>query len=118
MISIEFRCHEMNEETSAFDYKAAGIYTHGVGSDIKKASGGQFPLNMSYFIVNRFDGKNDGLMGDKSSVWGQDYDFLENKKKRGISHGDMIDLDRENIPGFDVREYYVKLVENLKNRRL
>lgn len=108
----------MNEETSAFDYKAAGIYTHGVGSAIKKASGGQFPLNMSYFIVNRFDGKNDGLMGDKSSVWGQDYDFLENKKKRGISHGDMIDLNRENIPGFDVREYYVKLVENLKNRRL
>jgi len=112
------RCREMDAETSLFDYQKAGIYTHGVGSAMKKASGGQFPLNMSYHLVNRFDGKNDGLVGDKSSVWGQDYTFLENNKKRGISHGDMIDLNRENIPGFDVREFYVKLVEDLKNRGL
>ena len=34
---------------------------------------------------------------------------------RGISHGDMIDLNRENIDGFDVREFYVQLVSDLKN---
>ena len=28
----------------------------------------------------------------------------------------MIDLNRENIPGFDVREFYVKLVHDLKER--
>ena len=33
---------------------------------------------------------------------------------RGISHGDMIDLNRENIREFDVREFYVQLVAKLK----
>ena len=28
----------------------------------------------------------------------------------------MIDLNRENIPGFDVREFYVELVADLKQR--
>ena len=32
--------------------------------------------------------------------------------------GDMIDLNRENIRGFDVREFYVQLVANLKERGL
>ena len=31
-----------------------------------------------------------------------------------ISHGDMIDLTREDYQGFDVLEFYVKLVEELK----
>lgn len=26
----------------------------------------------------------------------------------------MVDLNRENIPGFDVREFYVQLVSRLK----
>ena len=30
------------------------------------------------------------------------------KEHRGISHGDMIDLNRENIRDFDVREFYVR----------
>ena len=30
----------------------------------------------------------------------------------------MIDLNRENIPGFDVREYFVKQVADLKRRGL
>lgn len=33
---------------------------------------------------------------------------------RGVSHIDIIDLNRENIPGFDVREFYIKLVNELK----
>ncbi len=38
--------------------------------------------------------------------------------KRGILHGDMIDLNRENIPGFDVREFYAEWVSDLKERGL
>ena len=30
----------------------------------------------------------------------------------------MIDLNRENIEGFDVREFYVQLVAELKTRGL
>ena len=43
---------------------------------------------------------------------------MTNGKKRGISHGDMIDLNRENIEGFDVREFYVGLVSELKAKGL
>ena len=42
--------------------------------------------------------------------------MLRPKGKRGISHGDMIDLNRENIRGFDVREFYVQLVSDLREK--
>ena len=54
----------------------------------------------------------------KSFPWGENYTLLTVKGNRGISHGDMIDLNRENIKGFDVREFYVQLVSDLKNRNL
>ena len=57
-------------------------------------------------------------LGEDSFKWGEDYKVLRNKYDRGISHGDMIDLNRENIKGFDVREFYVDLVSGLKARGL
>lgn len=93
-----------------------GVYCQSVGSVMKKASGGQFPLNFSYHLVNHFSGENDGLVSEASFSWGQNYRLLKPSGKRGISHGDMIDLNRTNIPGFDVREFYVELVSDLKNR--
>ncbi len=94
------------------------IYTKSIGSVLNGAASGQFPLNYSYRLVEFFDGKNDGLVSEESFKWGENYELLEHKGKRGISHGDMIDLNRENIRGFDVREYYVQLVADLKNRGL
>lgn len=111
-------CNEITKLTENYDYKNAGIYTQSIGSVMKEAASGAFPLNMSYHLVKHFDGRNDGLVGEDSFQWGEDYTFLENKYKRGISHGDMIDLNRENIDGFDVREFYVKLVERLKDKGL
>ena len=63
-----------------------------------------------------FDGPNDGLVGEKSFAWGQKYEFITTAGTRGISHADMIDLNKENIPGFDVREFFVQVVADLKNR--
>lgn len=93
--------------------------THGVpvfstGSCLVKPSGGRFPLNMTNSFVKWFDGENDGLVGSESFKWGDEYTYLKPSGKRGISHGDMIDLNRENIKGFDVREFYVQLVNSLK----
>ena len=84
-----------------------------VFADILPASG-RFPLNFTYPLVKYFDGPNDGLVGEESFRWGQNYQFLTVSGKRGISHGDMIDLNRENIKGFDVREFYVQVVAGLK----
>ena len=76
----------------------------------------RFPLNFSYRLVNSFDGNNDGLVGEKSFVWGEHFLMLTVRGKRGISHGDMIDLNRENFDGFDVREFYVQLIHDLKKK--
>ena len=80
----------------------------------KKARHGKFPLNVTYPIVKHFDGLNDGLVSVESAKWGSEFTLLEPQGRRGISHGDVVDLNRENIPGFDVREFYVNLVAKLK----
>ncbi len=111
---VEILNKEMEPMESQFD----GIYTQSYGSRLKHSVSGKFPLNMSYDLVKHFDGYNDGLVGESSFKWGQDYHFLTNKGMRGISHADIIDLNRENIEGFDVREFYVGLVQGLKERGL
>ena len=95
-----------------------GIVCASVGSKLNHATNGKFPLNFSHPLVKYFDGPNDGLVGEQSFRWGADYTFLTVRGNRGISHGDMIDLNRENIPGFDVREFYVQLVYGLKQQGL
>lgn len=95
-----------------------GVFCQSTGSKLNNAIGGKFPLNLSYNFVKNFDGFNDGLVGEQSFKWGEKFVFLSTTGRRGISHGDMIDLNRENIPGFDVREWYVELVSDLKKREL
>ncbi len=105
------RCTEMDKELKAPD----SVFCQSIGSKLNKATGGKFPLNFSYNLVKHFDGPNDGLVAEDSFSWGEKYTFLETYGKRGISHGDMIDLNRENIKGFDVREFYVQLVSELRH---
>ncbi len=90
------------------------VFCQSVGAKLNKPSGGRFPLNFSYFLVKHFDGENDGLVGVESFSWGEKYQLVSVKGKRGISHGDMIDLNRENFDDFDVREFYVEMVHELK----
>lgn len=98
--------------------KPEGVYCQSVGSRLAKAISGRFPLNLTYPLVNLFDGANDGLVGEESFCWGDKYTFVEPEGEIGISHADMIDLNRENLPDFDVREFYVELVSELKNKGL
>ncbi len=96
----------------------AGVYCQSIGSRQGKALGGRFPLNFTYAIAKHCGGHNDGLVDESSFQWGENYRLLVPTGDRGISHGDMIDLNRENIPGFDVREFYVELVSALKEKGL
>lgn len=107
-------CKKLNDEMGTPE----GIYCQSIGSVLRKAGSGTFPLNLSYHLVKHFDGENDGLVSANSFQWGENYILLRPKKKEGISHGDMIDLNRKNIRGFDVREFYVELVKDLKNKGL
>lgn len=110
----EDACRKRNEILK----DSAGVYGQSVGSKLNFPSGGRFPLNFSCRFVKNFDGSNDGLVGEESFAWGQKYQFVQTEGKRGISHGDMIDLNRENFDGFDVREFYVQLVSDLRQRGL
>ena len=69
-------------------------------------------------MVKYFSGENDGLVDEASFKWGENYILLRTNENRGISHGDVIDLNRQNFKGFDVREFYVDLVSKLKNKGL
>ncbi|MCQ2460172.1 MAG: triacylglycerol lipase [Ruminococcus sp.] len=73
------------------------------------------PLNFGYMLIKKLNGANDGLVWEKSAEHGE-FRKIKNNHKRGISHGDVIDLMRENIDGFDVREFYVDIVKNLKEQ--
>lgn len=90
------------------------VYYQSIGSKALKATSSHFPLNLSYHLVKYFDGENDGLVAVDSMKWGESFKLFKPHKNRGISHGDMIDLNRENIDGFDVREAYVEIVSGLK----
>lgn len=93
-----------------------GVFYQSVGSKLNKAINGKFPLNFTYALVKYFDGSNDGLVAETSFKWGEKYNFITTNNSRGISHGDVIDLNLENINGFDVREFYVQLVHELKEK--
>ena len=105
-------CEKLNEQISFPE----DIYSQSVGSIMSHPQKGQFPLNLSYRYVKNFDGENDGLVGEASFAWGEKYTLVRTDGKRGISHGDMIDLNRENIEDFDVRAFYTELVNDLRER--
>ncbi len=116
IVACQNLTHSFCEEFNARVKDPEGVYIQSFGSLLKNHRGGQFPLNMTYGLVNAFDGGNDGLVGEKSFPWGSDFHLITSPGKRGISHGDVIDLNRENIPGYDVREFYVQLVADLKKK--
>lgn len=107
------KCKERNDAV----HDDPNVFYQSVGSVLHGASSGQFPLNFTYHLVKYFDGENDGLVGVDSFEWGSSLNMIRLEKKgRGISHGDMIDLNRENIDGLDIREFYVQLVSGLREK--
>lgn len=108
------QCKVMNE--AVIDIPQ--VYYQSIGSKMNHAHSGKFPLNIAYTFVRHFDGDNDGLVSVKSTQWGENFIMISSNGKRGVSHADVIDLNRENIRGFDVREFYVRLVEDLRKRGL
>ena len=73
-------------------------------------------LCIPYWILKKLDAPSDGLVTVESAKWADFRGVITNSRLRGISHGDMIDLTREDYEGFDVLEFYVKLVEELKRK--
>ncbi|MCM1132800.1 MAG: triacylglycerol lipase [Ruminococcus flavefaciens] len=73
------------------------------------------PLIIGHLTVKKLNGDNDGLVWVGSAKHGE-FKLVKASGIRGISHGDTIDLFRENIEGYDVREFYINLVAELKQQ--
>ncbi len=94
---------------------------HCIATQMRSVCSAPFPLWAGYLCNRMVDRKckSDGLVPvDAAQLEGAECTVLPPPKFRGISHGDMIDLFRENIKGFDVREFYVGLVKDLKEQGL
>lgn len=104
-------CAEFNHQVP----DSPKVYYQSIMSKMKTAKSAGFPLNLGYLLVKKYEGENDGLVSVSSAVWGNFLGLLTAGKK-GISHGDMIDLTHKNIKGFDVSEFYVQLLAGLKEK--
>lgn len=110
-LSPEF-CREFNEKYP----DAPGVYYQSYASCMKHSLGdGLLSIpNLLMFLAGA--SKNDGLVTIDSAKWGNFRTTFQSSKRRGVSHGDMIDLKREDYKGFDVIEAYIEIVAELKER--
>ena len=92
-----------------------GVYYQSYASKMKDCLSDPL-LSVPYCMIHPLEGDNDGLVSTVSAHWGNFRGVIENRHHRGISHGDMIDLKREDYRGFDVVECYVKIVSELAQK--
>ncbi len=107
------RCKELNE----IMVDDPGIFYQSAGTMMSKPRNAVFPLSTSYSMIHKEAGDNDGLVSIDSMEWG-DFRGIESnhKRKPGIAHGDIIDLTRKDLVGFDTCEFYVDIVSELKDK--
>lgn len=94
-----------------------GIYYQSYASLMKSGLSSKL-LCIPYWILKILDAPNDGLVTVESATWTHFRGVVRSKHLRGISHGDVIDLTREDYQGFDVIEFYVGIVKELKSMGL
>lgn len=103
-------CADFNEKNPDVE----GVYYQSYMSVMKNFLADTL-LTVPYLVMCTQKGRaNDGLVNIESSKWGEFKGVFETKGKRGISHGDMIDLKREDIRGFDVLEEFFLIACELK----
>ncbi len=105
-------CEEFNKNVP----DSPEVMYQSYGSKAKNRRSGHFPLNISYPVVKKYDGDNDGLVALSAMPWGERFTPIYPEGRRGVTHADMIDLNRVDIKGFDVREFYVQMVSDLRER--
>ena len=73
-------------------------------------------------VIARVEGENDGLVSLASAAWGESFQAIRAEGFWGISHLDEIDLRRVRLTHrggkgyFDICDFYIRLVEDLRRR--
>ena len=75
-------------------------------------------MAFSYFVIRRVEGENDGLVAADSAAWGEFQGVVSTQVRRGVSHADIVDMRRRDLPGLDIRQFYQTIAEGLKQKGL
>lgn len=75
---------------------------------------------LTYLVVHRFDGENDGLLSPDSVRWGEFKGVIKSNANRGISHCDEVDMRRRKLSKkqgdgvSDITEVYLAIAQELE----
>lgn len=94
-----------------------GVYCQSYAAAMKRSLSDVF-LCVPHFVIKRVEGENDGMVTVSSARWCAFQGVLRGAGRRGISHADVVDLRRRDVDGFDVRAFYIGLVERLREKGL
>jgi triacylglycerol lipase len=109
--------NEQNPDAPSVYYQSYAAVMHNPFSDLF--------LFWPNLIISLIEGKNDGLLTPESATWTNFRGILHGATRRGISHADEVDFRRTNfskkanIKGItDIRQHYIGIVSELKERGL
>jgi len=66
----------------------------------------------TYSYIKKINGKNDGLVSERSAKWGNTIVKIEG----GISHAEILDYKKKRISGQNIPGIYVKIAEELDRK--
>lgn len=101
---VEFNKNNLDDERVYYQSYASvmkNMFSHGL-------------LSVPYFLMTIRTKDTDGLVQLESAKWGTFKEVFRNNRIRGISHGDIIDLTREDYKNFNIIETYIKVIAELK----
>lgn len=105
------RAREFNEANP----DAPGVHYQSYTSVMGSASSDRL-LAVPYGIIKALGEDNDGLVSIESAKWGEFRGVFRSTTSRGVSHGDLVDMNREDYAGFNVLDTYLTIVSDLKQR--
>jgi DNA-binding transcriptional ArsR family regulator len=73
-------------------------------------------LSVPFQVIKALGEENDGLVSVDSAKWGEFRGVLRSTTRRGVSHGDLVDMHREDYAGFNVLDAYITIVADLRRR--
>lgn len=95
-----------------------GVLYQSVGSKMVSPRSTVLPLSLGFTLISIDGEENDGLVPVDSFINGEYLGTIKTDDGQSVGHGDMVDITRRNIKGFDVLEFYVNLVADLKKKGL